>query len=996
MTHTPSRPVRKSTHREPRRWGWLGFWLIAGGAAFAIWQFSQGDDFQNAVSRVQEAVARGDFTAAQAELVRLHNRQPRNADILELLSDVEIRRGRPAEAIDWLARIPDAAGSPPGLRKYAAAQKASELGLARQQEELLLDLLHIDPQFAAARKLLVRLYLITLRHPELFQQLAALDAAGELGSDLEMTLLVSVGIQAEWEGEEHIQWLETCLRNDPQDAVVRAALAHHYRHRNRGDEARRLWNSQPASGPAAWRLSLVRAEEALDRGAFFEAHQLLAALPAAADADPRVWLAWGKLAGECRNWAAAEASFRNAAVLDPFDSAAAYGAARAAREAERDEAAQQQFQRAAQLQEIFLRSTEVLQTASTAAVDKVLQLGQLCEQAGELRLAFLLARFALDRDANDEPARLACERLKSAPAASTPLTARSIEHLTPVDRNLHWKGDDSVPAPGRSAAAPDLANGIRFEEIASQVGLDFAYFHGESEYRWLMETLGGGAAVLDFDGDGWPDLYFTQGCQLPIDGNRRAPTGRLFRNDRGKRFVDVSAGARVAHFGYGQGCVAADYDNDGFADLLLCNYGKTTLYQNLGDGTFREVTAESGLLDSGWSTSAAFGDFDRDGDLDLYVVHYVEADYETLKPCGTAGHYNACRPLDFPAAQDRIWENRGDGRFVDRTDLSGIVVPEGKGLGVIVADFDEDGWPDIFVGNDTTANFLFRNRGRAASDAEAAPFSFEDRGVTAGVAFDGEGRAQACMGIACGDVDGDLRPDLFVTNFFDETNTLYRNQGGLNFSDHTGRARLADSSRQKMGWGCQFLDADGDGWLDLFVANGHLHDTPQTPQFYCNRGEGRFQEISQAAGAAFSRPRMGRSAALLDWNDDSRPDLVSTSQTENVSLWENRSPVGNRVVLELVGTLSNRDAEGARVTLRYGDATRTFRVSAGGGYFAGNERTLRIGIGAAQTIDDLRIDWPNGARETKQGLSAGTRYRVIEGQGWQDRPRQDSLQEADP
>ncbi len=563
------------------------------------------------------------------------------------------------------------------------------------------------------------------------------------------------------------------------------------------------------------------------------------------------------------------------------------------------------------------------------------------------------------------------DRVLPADHHSEPLRPTSLDDLVEVKQPVL---SDPLTGSERGTTSGDASEGrgLRLVDISEQVGLTFRYDTGRSPYRWLMETLGGGVGVLDYDLDGWPDIYLTQGCPLPLGQGRLPDSNRLFRNLDGQQTTDVTRMAKLAHYGYGQGCAVGDYDNDGFPDILVCNYGETALFQNLGDGTFANVTEAAGVVNSGWSTSAAFSDLDRDGDLDLYVVHYVEAPFDSQKPCKFKGGYTSCRPFNFAAEEDVFLENLGDGRFEDRTSSAGFTAPDGKGLGVMIADFDGRGRESLFVANDTTANFCFE---------QSSGSIYQERGLVSGLAVNGEGLAEACMGVASGDVDGDGRFDLFVTNFENETNTLYRALGNGEFVDDTQRAGLADTSRSMLGFGCQFLDIDCDGWLDLFVANGHLHEQTQRAQLYYNQGGGRFRELSRESGEYFATPRMGRSVASLDWNRDLLADVVVTYQTENTSLLLNQSTAGRRISLRMIGSISNRDAVGTRIRVRAGDRDTHHRVDRGGGYFAANDPVVIVGCGEVTEIELIEVVWPTGELATWRNIATGQAYTAVERTG---------------
>jgi hypothetical protein len=425
---------------------------------------------------------------------------------------------------------------------------------------------------------------------------------------------------------------------------------------------------------------------------------------------------------------------------------------------------------------------------------------------------------------------------------------------------------------------------------------------------------------------------------------------------------------------------AGDYDNDGRPDLFVTRFGSYALYRNRGDGTFEDATERAGLGgDRDWPTSAAWADLDGDGDLDLYVCHYLawDADHPTVCHDPTApGRIVSCLPLGFHARPDRLFRNDG-GRFVDVTAEAGIVDPNGRGLGVIAADLDDDGRIDLFVANDMTANFLFRNLGN---------LRFEEIGHSAGVACNAEGGYQAGMGVACGDLDGDGRPDLAVTNFFGESMTFYRNLGRAMFADATAAVGLKAPSRFLLGFGTTFLDVDNDGCLDLATANGHIHDLrPKIPyvmpaQLLAGDLKGRLTDVSEQSGAVWSVPRVGRGLARADLDNDGRTDLLLVAQKSPLAYFHNRTGrAGHFVTLRLEGTKSNRDAIGARVTVTSSGRRQTAWRFGGGSYASASDPRLHFGLGPARMIEAIEVRWPSGRVDHFRDLPADTGYLIREG-----------------
>ncbi|HLH27942.1 MAG TPA: VCBS repeat-containing protein, partial [Acidimicrobiales bacterium] len=501
------------------------------------------------------------------------------------------------------------------------------------------------------------------------------------------------------------------------------------------------------------------------------------------------------------------------------------------------------------------------------------------------------------------------------------------ERLARLERGRHDAHPDSSPVrlsdligplppvrEGGRSAGPG-AN-VAFREEAEMVGLSFTFENGRTPARQLPETMSGGVALLDYDGDGWLDVYAVQGGTFP------APPGagnadRLYRNRGDGTFEDATARSGLAAFpgGYGHGAAVGDVDNDGHPDLFVTRFGAYALYRNRGDGTFEDATARWGLGGGrDWPTSAAFADLDGDGDLDLYVAHYVAWDPRNPRICGNAsgGPVSYCVPHLLEPVPDHVFRN-DDGRFLDVTREAGFTDPDGRGLGVLATDLDDDGRVDLFVANDGTANFLFRNRG---------DFRFESTGLDAGVAANSEGGYQAGMGIACGDLDGDGRPDLAVTNFFGESSTFYRNLGHTTFVDATAAVGLKAPSRFLLGFGITFLDVDNDGCLDLATANGHIHDLrPKVPyampaQLLAGDAKGRLTDVTEESGAVWSVPRVGRGLVRADLDNDGRADLLLVAQNSPLAYFHNRTGrAGHFVTLRLEGATSSRDAIGARVTV---------------------------------------------------------------------------------
>ncbi len=528
-----------------------------------------------------------------------------------------------------------------------------------------------------------------------------------------------------------------------------------------------------------------------------------------------------------------------------------------------------------------------------------------------------------------------------------------------------------APAPA-TAASPVLA----FREVSADWGLVFRHHHGGSGERYMVETVVGGVVLFDYDGDGDPDVFFVDGGALPgyraeSAGEGGAPRSRLFRNEGGRRFVDVTERAGIAAGGYGCGAAAGDVDGDGDLDLYVTAFGPNRLLENRGDGTFADVTERAGVGDPSWSASAVFADFDRDGDLDLYVANYVDFTIATHKFCGDeeTGLQGYCHPNAYEGLPDRYFRNRGDGTFEDATAAAGLSGATEAGLGVAAGDLDGDGWTDLYVANDADPNFLFRNRGDG---------TFEDVSLVSGTAYSETGRPEGGMGVDFGDVDGDGLDDVVVTNFEFEPNALYRNAGRGLFADARYPAGLAETSLAKLAFGVDLADFDHDGDLDLAIANGHILDNAaefnpasryeQPNQIYRNLGNGRFEE---AAGTGLDLVRASRGLATGDLDGDGDPDLVIVDSNDLAEVWENLGGAesGSWLQVALAGrsreTRGNRFGVGARVAVEAGGRRQSAEARTSSSYLSQNDLTLHFGLGpSAETgrVDRLEVTWPGGRR----------------------------------
>ncbi len=549
---------------------------------------------------------------------------------------------------------------------------------------------------------------------------------------------------------------------------------------------------------------------------------------------------------------------------------------------------------------------------------------------------------------------------------------------------MSWLFRAALVAAASVVLSAQSAPPFRLVDVTRAAGISFTHNSGAYGKKFLPETLGAGAAFLDYNNDGRQDILLVNGSAWP--GQPRARSySRLYRNDGNGRFTDVTTMAGLEFEMYGMGIAAADFDNDGWQDLLLTAVGQNRLLHNTGKGTFTDVTDSAGLgKRQGFSTSALWFDYDRDGWLDLLVCNYVKWTPESDVFCSVDGKQKSyCTPEAYRGTTTWLFRNRHNGTFEDVTAKAGLFDATSKSLGVTLLDYDLDVWPDLFVANDTQPNKLYRNNGNG---------TFTEVGLQAGLAFSEEGRARAGMGVDAADVDNTGRTSVVVTNFSGEMLGLYRPVGGGQYSDVSPRSDIGRATRHTLGFGCFFFDVDLDGLQDLLVVNGHIDDTmskvqgrvtyAEAPHLFRNIGQARFEDVATTMGGTFAQPKVGRGAAFGDFDGDGDPDVVLTSNAGPAFLYRNDVLNGNRVVrFTLRGAQSNRDAIGAKVRVTAGGERYSKIVKTGSSYLSQSELPLSFGLGTRTSVDRIEIEWPSGGREDLKSLPAGVSYVIVEGKG---------------
>jgi hypothetical protein len=532
-----------------------------------------------------------------------------------------------------------------------------------------------------------------------------------------------------------------------------------------------------------------------------------------------------------------------------------------------------------------------------------------------------------------------------------------------------------------------------FTDVTAKSGIDFHLTCGGAEKRYIMESMCGGIAVLDYDNDGWMDIFLVNGSTLEDYRAGRCHPSKLYRNNHDGTFTDVSAKAGLAGCNWGFGVAVGDYDNDGWEDLYVTNLNGAVLYHNNHDGTFSDVTAKAGAGNPGrWGTSAAFGDYDNDGNLDLYVANYVDVDLDQLPEfgkgafCQYRGIPVSCGPRGLKGSRDRLYHNNGDGTFTDVSEKLQIDSDAYYGLGVLWLDYDRDGCLDLYVANDSSPSLLYHN------DCKGG---FTELGAEVGVAYSADGREQAGMGIDSTDFDHDGWPDIVKTNFSDDSNNLYRNDHGKEFSDMAGASGFGPVSVPFLGFGVKFIDVDNDGWEDIFVANGHVNPQvdkhsfgvsyAERPLLFKNRTNGKFGEVGMQSGKPLTQRYVARGLATADfWNDGSEGVLMSVLDGPAVLL-RNQTPArGQWLRLRLIGAKSNRDGFGASVEVKAGGFSQFKEARANSSFESASDPRLHFGLGAAKSVDSIVVHWPSGQVDEIGPQKAGAEITIVEGQGAQN------------
>jgi tetratricopeptide (TPR) repeat protein len=931
------------------------------GVAVLWWVIIAERPFEQVLDDAQAAFAQGDFQTAQ----RLAN--------------------------GLLKRTPDSSSA-----LLVNGQASIELGRCTEGELLLRRVLRQDGSNVDAHSTLVRLLKVEGRFRDLLPHAQSLLRSGDSGGEFLIPLAAPDGITLS-DGE--LQRAKFFGESVPHDPSPLLGVARHFLQNAETERAIAILQQIVESNPeniTAQALRGIALLELDDADQFRNWHQQL---PSAAESHPEIWFLRGAWARRGNSLCEAIRCCLEAVMRDPNHRRANLFLSQlfvAVGEADKATPFAERFERLEEVDRLATRGDDFSGDRMTART--MHRIAVLMESLGRLWEAAGWSRQAIQRDAEFSEARRLLDDLTSRIDDATPLTLHSSNPARTIDLSIYplpdWSSDElREPSPRTSSAQNATAqiltadkSIISFSDKAESLGLKFRFHNGanpESGRARMFEFSGGGVAVVDYDGDFWPDLYLTQGSPWPETSADFRDS--LFRNVDGESFENVADKSDLSDERYGQGATTGDFDNDGFSDMHLANIGKNRLYRNNGDGTFTDVFEDAETGGNEWTSSGVLADVNGDSLPDLYCVNYLGGDDVFDRACHREGRPVQCPLHFFPSAQDRLYLNLGDGRFQETTETSGIAIPDGKGMGIVAANFHRSDRLSLFVANDDKPNFFFVDQ---ASRTNAA-VSYSEIGVRSGLAFGEFGTSQSCMGIAAGDANNDGLLDLFVTNFTGEPDNLFVHKPGVIFEDLSRQSGLHLATLQPMGWGTQFVDGDLDGLLDLIVANGHLDENTSgnlpyrmRTQFFRNLGEHRFDEVmSDQLGPYFERKRAGRAVARIDWNRDGADDVCITHVDTPTALLSNETAHrGHHLSVRLRGVACSRDAIGSVVRATVGGESWFRHLTAGDGFQSSNERKLSFGFGTRKRIDELTIYWPSGFEQTLPGPKLDTDILIIEGQ----------------
>jgi len=952
------------------------------------WWWYATESVEKLLHRGKVQLAMRNFSAAREHVEQVLRRDPHSVSALLLAAEVESGAGRPTEALQHLEAIPDdGSASSIAARILAANLFLTERKALEPTEQQLRRALAMAPDATAAQEQLV--YILGLQSRSWEAVPWRLRTLLQQKPNSLKLFFLSLAENA-LENPEKIEELQ---QFSPDDSGVQLAVARVQLELKNYAAAERLTAAVIQHHPERAEAFVQQGRALLELGEASRFDTWSRTVPPAVEQHPGIWYLRGVRALRMQQNPIAVRCFWETLRRDPSHQRACYQLGQCLVAVQRKRDAEIFLDRSRQL-EAYIRSAETghhLQQSATC-----LQAAQQAERLGLLWEACGWAQVAMDIDPTQTVAAELVRRIGPR-LVDLPLTrhAPGTNPAETVDLSafpLHLGTDiPNQVSPTRSgnrimSGASQIP--VSFADVAAKAGLDFEYYNaGEPRTRGLVkmyEVVGGGVAVLDYDQDGKPDVYLPQGAPWPLENQQRTHLDQLFRNAGEGRFQNVTGFAGVLEPEFSQGAGIGDVNDDGFPDVYVANIGGNRLFTNHGDGTFQETTVALGMSAERYTASVLIADVNGDHWPDIYAVNYLAGDDLFTRTCGDGkGFVGSCLPQLFDADPDQLFLNLGDGRFEEISHEAGIDQVSGKGLGIVGWTAEPGSSLRLFIANDVGPNFLLVNQAPAGQRPR-----FAEQGLLAGIAVNANGRSESSMGVAAGDYDGNGKLDLFVTNFDEETNTLYSQQGVGAFVDRTAASQLDKKQEPYVGWGTQFLDADLDGWPDLILTNGHVNDVRpsgkpfQMPaEFFHNSGNGTFQKVPAATlGSFFQAQRLGRGLARLDWNADGREDVVISHLDAPVALLTNTtaSP-GHYIAVELRGVTSSRDAIGTVVQVLAGGKIRTQQLTAGDGNQASNERRLVFGLGAAERVERLEIQWPSGRIQFDTNLPVDTAWLGIEG-----------------
>ncbi len=953
------------------------FWLlgvllliVVGIAAAPVYRWGMAQRDAHYLSRAQAALAAGDYGQAESYAARVLTRCS-NREASMVAGEAAMMAGRVDQAIDYFRPLLSETDADAVVVIAAAAQMYEEKGDAREAERLYRRALELDPQQTFAKRQLMRLLTLEGRNREALSLRFELARTGRV----DRADLILLGNPYAYPDNEEVQGFERLDRDNPMWWLARAQLM---ARAGQSQAARPLFEKVVAAVPDFPEGQVGLGLCLLEVGTPHEFWQWTQSVPESTKTHADYWVILGLWAQRHGQPQAAARCFWETLRRDPTYRLAIYQLS-VALVADGQPALAKPFEELSAQYSALMATMLVLFHRNPDDLEAMQEMAVHTERLGRFWEAMNWRRFLLLKMPYDIESQQAVARLRPLLGSNVPRVAPDYDPARKLDLSSYPLPHIEEPRDTVSAVGANLDHeAIRFAEVAQAAGLDFTYFPGddpETPGRRMFEFTGGGVAVLDYDGDDWPDIYFTQGVHWPRREGQPVLRDQLFRNLGDGRFANVTEQAGLGDDRFGQGVAAGDFNNDGYPDLYVGNVGANRLYRNNGDGTFTEVTDEAGVGGELWTTSGLIADLNGDGIPDLLEVNYLTGKISELMCPRT------CSPANFEAEQERFFLGQGDGTFIDQTVEAGFTAPDGKSLGVVALDLNESGQLSLFISNDTTANFLYVN-----DQPRGAPPAFVESALVRGVAFDREGGAQASMGIAVDDVNRDGLLDICVANFYHEFNVLYEQAPGGFFTEVSRERGLAEPSYSILTFGIQFVDVDLDGWSDLLSANGHVDDfsdegTPyRMPPHVSHNVGGQFVELCESCGPFFQGAYLGRSMARLDWNRDGKGEWVVSHLDTPAALFENQTePCGNFLGITFVGTECQRDAIGTTCWITVGDQTIMKQLYGGSGYHASNEPLLLFGLGAASVVDRLEVRWPGGARQTFEQVPGNCSYRLVEG-----------------